>query len=62
MSASWSSGETDRDDRQPADELGDETELVQVFGQHLAEQVEVVALAVQRGAEADARACRRAGR
>src|SRR5690606_27265432 len=41
-------------DGQPADELGDEPELVQVFGQHLAEEVHVVALAVQRGAEADA--------
>ena len=43
-----------RDDGQAADELGDQAELVQVFGQHLAEQVGVVALGVQRGAEADA--------
>ena len=33
---------------------GIEPELVQVFGQHLAEQLRLVALGVQRGAEADA--------
>ena len=54
MSASWSSGVTVRDDGQAADELGDQPELVQVFGQHLAEEAGVVALVVQRGAEADA--------
>ncbi len=42
------------DDGKAADELGDEPELVQVFRQHLAEQVHVVVLAVQRGAESDA--------
>ena len=32
------------DDRQPADELGDETELQQVLGQHVAEQLALVLL------------------
>ena len=33
-----------RDQRQPADELGDQAELVQVLGTHLGEQVLGVAL------------------
>jgi hypothetical protein len=40
------------DDRKPADELGDHAELEQVLGQHVAEDVGglAVALGVQRGA------------
>ena len=54
MSASLVERRDRRDDGQTADELGDEAELVQVFGQHLAEEVGLVLLVVQRGAEADA--------
>src|SRR6478736_224653 len=42
------------DDRQPADEFGDQAELQQVFGHDLAIGVRVVLDLVQRGAETDA--------
>ena len=40
------------DDRQPADELGDQPELQQVLGQHLGEQVAGVALGLACGSSA----------
>src|SRR5664279_5569282 len=40
--------------RQSANELGNEPKLVEVLWQHFAEEVNVVTLAVKRGAEADA--------
>jgi hypothetical protein len=42
------------DDGQSTDEFGNQPEFVKVFWQYLAEQVDVVALAVKRGAESDA--------
>ena len=52
------------DDRQAADELGDEPELQQVLGQHLPEQLAdvLVLRAADVGAEADALARRRGSR
>ena len=56
MRASLSRLATGADDRQAADELGDEAELEQVLGQDVAEQVAEVLLAglADVGAEADA--------